>query len=163
MTDECNDPKVGLGIKIPDEIWSSIASSGKIFLWINVSIRLLDGSIFEEMIATNRGYIIGRRMEGLAGAHGGIDSSMLVFSTSDIEGVLMSKRHFWQKRVWYVLNPNHPARFNYSGKKFSPPPIPKRVLPDLKTMIVFVVFWAVVFVFTILAVVGLFHVCGWLR
>lgn len=53
--------------------------------------------------------MIGRIAEGLAGAHGDIDSSVLKFNSDDIEAVLAPSFRFWKKTEWIALQPENPA------------------------------------------------------
>jgi hypothetical protein len=73
-------------------------------------VRLLDGRVIPDLIISNRGYVLGREMPGLAGAHGALDSSVLAFKTDDIEGVRLPLGRFWRRERWICLNPQHPAR-----------------------------------------------------
>ena len=98
-------------IALPDEIWRDLldalpgARRG-----MCTSVRLLSGTVIHDMIISNRGFILGRDANGLAGAHGMIDDSMLTFRETDIEAVSIPAFHFWQRQKWIALDPNHPAR-----------------------------------------------------
>jgi hypothetical protein len=164
VTPETNAPEYGHAVKLPDEVWSSALASGRVsWAGLSANVRLLDGSIYEDMHISNRGYVLGRHMEGLAGAHGGIDSTMLSFTTPDIEGVRIGRRHFWQRPIWVLINPEHPARRAFHGGHFSPPPQRKKTLPPISTIIIVTLFFGGIGVGTILAVIGLSYMCGWLR
>jgi hypothetical protein len=109
---ETNLPHPGPHVKVPDEIWFNVLRLNQCcpaggFLG---KVRLFGGQVLEQMIVSDRGYILGRIAPGLAGAHGDIDSSMLTFSTEDIEAVQVPAFRFWQRPHWVSLNPDHPAR-----------------------------------------------------
>jgi hypothetical protein len=98
-------------IKVPDEIWFALLKqrrcpAGGFF----ASIRLINGGVFEQMIVSDRGSVLGKKIAGLAGFHGDIDTSMLNFTTDDIEAVQVPAFHFWQRPKWIALNANHPNR-----------------------------------------------------
>jgi hypothetical protein len=115
MENEINSPHEKLCVKVPDEIWQQLfASRGKGIGMFSVSVRLLNGEVFTDLLISNRGYIVGREAPGLAGAHGDIDNSMLTFKTEEIEGIMLRLRYFifWKSR-WICLNPRHPARRQY--------------------------------------------------
>src|SRR3954466_499317 len=101
-------------VMLPDDLWAHFldvlpgAAKG-----IKTSIRLFSGEILEELLISNRGYILGRQAEGLAGYHGAIDNSMLTFGSDDIEGGLRPKFHFWERPKWVALNPHHPNRLRW--------------------------------------------------
>ena len=164
MTPETNAPEDCKAIKLPDEVWSGAIASGRVS-WggLSADVRMLDGTVYEDMLISDRGYVLGRLMEGLAGAHGGIDNSMLSFATPDIEGIRIGRRHFWQRPTWVLLNPQHPARRAYHGGNYSPPPVRRRTLPPISSIIIVVLFFGAIGVGTILAVIGLGYMCGWLR
>lgn len=108
---QSSQPNVEKGIRLPDEIWSGLLDLGmKMGGGLVGSVRLLDGTLFDDMIISARGYVLGREAPGLAGAHGTIDSAMLTFSADDIEGVRLSWGRFRRHERWVVLNLNHPAR-----------------------------------------------------
>ena len=107
-----NSPSEGpKHVALPDGLWANLlevlpgAAKG-----IETSIRLFSSKIIERLVISNRGNIIGREAEGLAGYHGTIDDSMLTFSTDEIEAVQVPAFHFWQQPKWIALNPQHPAR-----------------------------------------------------
>jgi hypothetical protein len=113
-----NRPHVEASIKLPDEVWLRLLETGRVYPGgIFVSVRLLDGRIIRDVLISNRGYVLGPMAPGLAGAHGGFDSSVLTFATKDIEGVLARSRHFWQRDIWTCLNPQHPARRDYERQR----------------------------------------------
>ena len=99
------------GISLPDEIWATLLDCGmKMGGGLDGTVRLLDGTLFENMIVSNRGLILGREAPGLAGAHGAIDSSMLSFRSEDIEGFCLRWGKALRHERWVTLNPQHPAR-----------------------------------------------------
>ena len=165
MTPESNAPDGNRAVKLPDEVWERALASERVYSsGLFASVRLLNGTIYEEMFISNRGYVIGRLAEGLAGAHGSFDDTMLSFTTPEIEGIRIGKRHFWQKPIWVLINPQHPARMAYHGSLLAPPPAPKkRTLPPLSTMITACFFFGGIVAATVLAVIGLLYVCGWLK
>ena len=98
-------------IKVPSEIWFNLLKqrscpAGGFF----ASIRLINGSVFEQMIVSDRGSILGKKAASLAGFHGDIDTSMLNFTTDDIEAVQVPAFHFWQRPKWIALNSRNPNR-----------------------------------------------------
>lgn len=163
MYPESNAPHDGQAVKLPDEVWSLALSSGRVRTMFWGSVRLLDGTVLDDVIISNRGYVLGKLMDGLAGAHGGIDSRVLTFGTPEIEGIRIGRRHFWQRPVWFLLNPNHPTRQDYDGSHTAPLPRKPRAMPPLSTIVTVGLFFGVIIAGTILAVIGLAHVCGWLR
>ena len=164
MDSETNTSEQDDSVMLPDEVWSLAIASRRVSpLGIVADVRLLDGSIYEDMLISDRGFVLGLPMDGLAGAHGGIDSSILSFETDDIEGIRIGRRHIWQRAIWLCLNPEHPARHNYNRKHHLPPPLRERVYPSIGPMITACVFFGAVLVFTVLAVIGLFYVFGWLK
>ncbi|MDR1190397.1 MAG: hypothetical protein LBK60_01865 [Verrucomicrobiales bacterium] len=90
-------------IKIPDEIWFNIVRLKRYSTGFLSAVRLINGTILEDMITCNRGYILGRFAEGLAGGHGHIVNSMLTFKTEDISAIRVPAFHFWQSRKWIKL------------------------------------------------------------
>lgn len=111
MPTEDNRPHVERSVKLPDEVWSRLLETGRVFpSGVFASVRLLDGRTIDNVLISNRGYVLGPLAAGLAGAHGSFDSSVLTFTTKDIEGVLARRRHLWQRDIWVCLNPQHPAR-----------------------------------------------------
>jgi hypothetical protein len=163
MRPESNAPHEEQSVKLPDEVWSLALSSGRVRDSFWASVRLLDGTVLDDMIISSRGYVLGKLMDGLAGAHGGIDFSMLTFRTSEIEGIRIGRRRSWQRPVWVLLNPDHPARRDYRGSHTAPLPRKPRVRPPLGTMITVGAFFTAIIAGTILAVIGLAHLCGWLK
>ena len=98
-------------IKLPDEVWQRLLETDmRLHFGIMGAVRLLDGRVIEDLIISNRGYVLGCEMPSLAGAHGGIDSSVLTFKTDDIEGVRLPRGRFFRRERWVCLNPEHPAR-----------------------------------------------------
>ena len=98
-------------IKVPSEIWldllkQRICPAGGFF----ASIRLINGNVFEQMIVSDRGSILGKKAERLAGFHGDIDTSMLNFTTDDIAAVQVPAFNFWKRPKWIAVNPRHPNR-----------------------------------------------------
>src|ERR1019366_7077084 len=86
MPVQYHSPMSDQGIPLPDEIWAALLDLGmKMGGGLAGTVRLLDGTLFEDMIVSNRGFILGREAPGLAGAQGAIDSSMLNFKSEDIE------------------------------------------------------------------------------
>ena len=161
---EANAPHNGHAVKLPDEVWSLALESRRVRgFGICASVRLLDGTVLDDMLISGRGYVEGKLMDGLAGAHGGIDSTMLTFGTPEIEGIRIGRTRLWQKPVWLVLNPEHPARRKYCGSHTSPLPRRQRTRPPLSAMITAWLFWGVLIAGTVFAVIGLFYVCGWLK
>lgn len=99
------------GIRLPEEIWTALLNIGmKMGGGLIGTVRLLDGKLLADMIISNRGFVLGRQAPGLAGAHGDIDSSMLTFTSDDIEGICLSWGWFRRRERWVILNPQHPAR-----------------------------------------------------
>lgn len=114
---ESNQPHMGTYVKVPDEIWFNVLQLNRCchaggFLG---AVRLFDGKVIEQMIVSDRGYILGRVAPGLAGGHGDIDGSMLTFSTDEIEAVQVPAFRFWQRPQWVALNPQHPLRQKGAG------------------------------------------------
>ena len=98
-------------MKLPDEVWQRLLTTDmRLHFGMIGAVRLLDGRVFEDLIISNRGYVLGREMPGLAGAHGAIDASVLTFKTDDIEGVRLPRGRFIRREKWVCLNPEHPAR-----------------------------------------------------
>jgi hypothetical protein len=117
-------------VVLPDELWHNLLETfpGSPIV-ITITIRLFSGDILHRMVISDRGTVLGREAEGLAGAHGVIDSSMLTFRTEDIEAVQVPGFRFWQRPKWVALNPKHPARRAMTQN----PPFKKEkcvVLPD---------------------------------
>ena len=77
------------------------------------TVRLLDGKVIEGLVVSNRGFVLGREAPGLAGAHGAIDSSMVTFTSDDIEGFCLKWGRLWRRERWVTLNPRHPARRHF--------------------------------------------------
>lgn len=120
MPTEDNRPHVEPSVKLPDEVWSRLLETGRVFpSGVFGSVRLLDSRIIDNVLISNRGYVLGPLAPGLAGAHGSFDSSVLTFATKDIEGVLARRRHFWQRDIWVCLNPQHPTRREYEQKRLA--------------------------------------------
>lgn len=164
MTPETNAPEDAKATKLPDEVWSRALASGRVsWAGLSADVRMLDGTVYEDMVISNRGYVLGRLMSGGPEVSGSIDSSMLSFATPDIEGIRIRRRHIWQRPIWVLLNPQHPARRDYHGGNYSPPPPRQRTFPPVSTVVTVIMFFGAIGVGTILAVIGLAYVCGWLR
>ena len=109
--DAINLPHESPCVKVPDEIWFAILKSRRCPAGgFSTAVRLFNGKILEQMIVSDRGYILGRIAPGIAGAHGDMETSILNFVIGDIEAVLLPPFHFWQRPKWIALNPDHPAR-----------------------------------------------------
>ena len=104
-------------VLLDDELWYNLLILvPRIAGGLETSIRLLSGKVLERMLISNRGEVLGREAEGLAGYHGTIDNSMLTFGTDDIEAVQVPTFLFWQRPKWVALNPQHPARHAWQKK-----------------------------------------------
>jgi hypothetical protein len=161
MQPESNAPFTGHAVKLPDEVWSSAVDSGRVG-WAGVvaSVRLLDGTMLEDLIISNRGYILGRVVNGPPAMDGQIDGSMLTYETSEIEGVRIGRRHLWQRPLWLLLNPQHPARSQYHGSHTPPLLHAQKGVPPVRAILMACLFFGVLFALVILAVIGLLHICG---
>jgi hypothetical protein len=116
MRPSTNNPHEEPCVKLPDEVWSRLLATGiRMPYGMFASVRLLDGKVIPDLFISNRGYVLGREMPGLAGAHGALDSSVLTFKTDDIEGVKLPLGRFWRRERWVSLNPKHPARRQCHG------------------------------------------------
>lgn len=105
-----SEPQPQKRIELPDELWSRLldAPPGAI-RGIEISIRLFSGEVFERLIVSNRGYILGREAVGMAGVHGAIDDSALTFESEDIEAVRVGDSRFLKQPGWIALDPENPA------------------------------------------------------
>ena len=103
---ESNQPHTGPYVKVPDEIWFNLLQLNRPccraggFLG---AVRLFSGEVVDNLIVSDRGYLLGRIASGLAGAHGDVDCSVLTFQSDDIEAVQVPAFRFWQRPKWVAL------------------------------------------------------------
>jgi hypothetical protein len=100
----------GNGVVLPDEIWRKyLELSPQYPIAITISVRLFSGEMVPFLLVSERGTVLGKIADGLAGAHGAIDDSVLTFCTEDIEAVRILVGRCWPRAKWVTVNPQHSA------------------------------------------------------
>lgn len=88
-------------IKVPDELWYNLLAKEPCGPGgMQTAIRLSDGTILENIVISDRGFILGQEASGLPGSHGKLDTSRITFTPNDIAAIQVPKRHVWNRTQW---------------------------------------------------------------